>query len=61
MGGFYNDDTNLFATATCSSPASSISTLGMPIHMNLWLYDGNAPSDGKEVEVIIHNFKYTAG
>jgi hypothetical protein len=61
LGGFYNDDTNLFASATCSSPTSSISTLGMPIHMNLWLYDGNAPSDGKEVEVIIHNFKYTAG
>jgi len=61
LGGFYNDDTNLFASATCSSPANSISTAGMPIHMNLWLYDGNAPSDGKEVEVIIHNFTYTAG
>jgi hypothetical protein len=61
MGGFYNDDTNLFASATCSSPTSSISILGMPIHMNLWLYNGNAPSDGKEVEVIIHNFRYTAG
>lgn len=61
MGGFYNDDTNLFASATCSSPASSISTLGMPVHMNLWLYGGNAPSDAKEVEVIIHNFKFTAG
>jgi hypothetical protein len=61
MGGFYNDDTNLFATATCSSPTSSISTLSMPIHMNLWLYDGKAPSNGNEVEVIIHNFKYIAG
>jgi hypothetical protein len=61
LGGFYNDDTNLFASAACSSPANSISTLGMPIHMNLWLFDGNAPSDGKEVEVIIHNFTYTAG
>jgi len=61
LGGFYNYDTNLFASATCSSPASSISTLGMPIHMNLWLFDGHAPSDGKEVEVIIHSFTYTAG
>lgn len=60
MGGFYNDDTNLFETATCSAPASSISLLSMPIHMNLWLYDGNAPGNGNEVEVIIHNFKYTA-
>jgi hypothetical protein len=60
MGGFYNDDTNLFETATCTSPASSISTSAMPVHMNLWLYGGNAPSDGNEVEVIIHNFKFTA-
>jgi len=61
LGGFYNDDTNLFASATCRSPANSISTSGMPIHMNLWLFDGHAPSDGKEVEVIIHNFTFTAG
>jgi hypothetical protein len=60
LGGFYNDDTNLFASQTTPSTAS-ISTLAMPVHMNLWLYDGNAPSDGKEVEIIIHNFKYTAG
>ena len=61
LSGFYNDDTNLFASATCSSPTWSISTLGMPVHMNLWLFDGLAPSDSKEVEIIIHNFKYTAG
>jgi hypothetical protein len=60
MGGFYNDDTNLFETATCTSPTSSISTSAMPVHMNLWLYGGNAPSDGNEVEIIIHNFKFTA-
>jgi hypothetical protein len=61
MNGFYNDDTNLFASATCSSPTWSISTLGMPVHMNLWLYDGLVPSDGNEVEIIIHSFKFTAG
>jgi hypothetical protein len=60
LNGFYNDDTNLFATATCSSAAWSISTLNMPVHMNLWLFNGNAPSDGKEIEIVIHNFKYTA-
>jgi hypothetical protein len=61
LNGFYNDDTNLFASATCSSPAWSISTLSMPVHMNLWLFDGLAPSDSKEIEIIIHSFKYTAG
>jgi hypothetical protein len=60
LGGFYNDDTNLFASATCTTANTSISTLGMPVHMNLWLFDGNAPSDGKEVEIIIHSFTYTA-
>jgi hypothetical protein len=59
LHGFVNDNTNQFATATCSAPANSISTLTMPVHMNLWLYDGLAPSNGKEVEIIIHNFKYT--
>lgn len=61
MNGFYNDDTNLFASATCSAPASSISTLSIPVHMNLWLFDGLAPSNGNEVEIIIHSFKFTAG
>lgn len=60
MNGFTNDDTNLFASATCSSPTWSVSTLGMPVHMNLWLYSGLAPSDGNEVEIIIRNFKFTA-
>ena len=61
LNGFYNDDTNLFASAICTSPTWSISTLGMPVHMNLWLYDGLAPSDSKEVEIIIHRFTFTAG
>ncbi len=30
----------------------------MPLHMNLWLYQGVAPSDGREVEIVIRNFTY---
>lgn len=60
MHGHVNDNTNQFATATASNSATTnISTLSMPVHMNLWLFDGLAPSNGKEVEIIIHNFKYT--
>lgn len=59
MGGFYNDDTNLYATATCSGPSYSISTLSMPVYMNLWLFKGRAPSDGQDEEIVIHNFTYT--
>ncbi|MDE1191827.1 MAG: glycoside hydrolase family 16 protein [Arachidicoccus sp.] len=57
--GFQNGDTNQFQTATFTKPGTAISTLAMPIHMNLWLYDGLAPSDGNNVEVIIHSFTFT--
>lgn len=30
----------------------------MSTHMNLWLFRGSPPSDGKEVEVIIKSFRY---
>jgi hypothetical protein len=36
-----------------------ISQQPMPVHINLWLFKGLAPKDGREVEVIIHNFKFT--
>jgi hypothetical protein len=31
----------------------------MPVYMNLWLFQGQPPSDGKEVEVVIKSFSYT--
>jgi hypothetical protein len=31
----------------------------MPVHINLWLFQGRPPKDGQEVEVIIRGFKYT--
>ena len=31
----------------------------MPVHMNLWLFKGSAPSDGNEVEIIIKSFRYS--
>lgn len=45
-----------------TTPAGfNVSTLALPVHMNLWLFNGNAPSDAKEVEIIIHSFTFTAG
>jgi hypothetical protein len=38
--------------------ADHISTAPMPLHLNLWLFQGRAPTDGKEVEVIIKSFSY---
>lgn len=59
LGGFYDNDTNLYASKTWTSPPQSISTLSMPVMMNLWLFHGVAPSNGQNVEIIIHDFKFT--
>jgi hypothetical protein len=31
----------------------------LPVHINLWLFQGQAPFDGKEVEIVIQSFKFT--
>ena len=59
LKGFTNKDQNLLASAKCTSPPNSISTLQMPAYINLWLFRGLPPSNGKEVEIIIHKFTYT--
>jgi hypothetical protein len=58
--GFQSGDTNLFLTKTFNSPGTSISTKSMPVLLNLWCYNGLAPSNGQSVEIVIHNFKFTA-
>lgn len=35
-----------------------ISPQGVRVHINLWLYQGNAPSNGLPVEVVIKGFQY---
>jgi hypothetical protein len=58
LHGFQDGNKGLFETKTWSEP-TSISKLEMPVLMNLWLFD-NPPSDGKEVEIIVHEFKFIA-
>jgi len=36
-----------------------ISQQPMPVHINLWLFKGLSPMNSREVEVIIHDFKFT--
>lgn len=44
-----------------ATPAGyNVSTLSLPVHMNLWLFQGSAPSNNQEVEIIIHSFTFTA-
>ncbi len=40
-------------------PGPRVSQQPMPIHINLWMFKGTAPKNGQEVEVIIHQFKFT--
>jgi hypothetical protein len=58
LNGFTNANTNAFAAFTVNKPPFSVSKYNMPVFMNLWLFTGKAPSDGKDVEVIIHAFNY---
>jgi hypothetical protein len=40
-------------------PARLISPQPMPVHLNLWLFQGRPPKNGQEVEVVIRDFKHT--
>ncbi|WP_316785906.1 glycoside hydrolase family 16 protein [Pedobacter frigiditerrae] len=57
LHGFTNDNSNLFFSKTCTE--SFISPKPMPILLNLWLFQGNIPSDKNSVEIIIQRFSYT--
>jgi hypothetical protein len=59
LAGFQTGNTNQIVAATCTNPPNSISKLAMPVHMNLWLFQGHAPANKSQVELIIHNFKFT--
>ena len=41
-------------------PRRHIPQQPLPVHMNLWLFQGHAPVDGQEVEVVIRSFSFTA-
>jgi hypothetical protein len=55
--GHQNDNANLYASATSTNV---VSTLAMPVYMNLWLFQGKIPSDKKEVEIVVRDFKFMA-
>jgi hypothetical protein len=60
LGGFQPIGTTQNVVATWNyapaDPSVSIPQRAMPLHMNLWLYQGHAPSNRQPVEVIIHYF-----
>ena len=59
IGGHYNNDTHIIDSISCTNPPNSISTVAMPVYMNLWLYEGDAPVSGAGTEIVIESFKFT--
>lgn len=60
LNGHRND--NQFPIAKWSyAPAKAakhIPQKPLPVHLNLWLFEGHPPTDGQEVEIVIRSFTY---
>ncbi|HVV70165.1 MAG TPA: hypothetical protein VHI52_01485, partial [Verrucomicrobiae bacterium] len=41
-----------------SEATRHISQKPMPVHLNLWCFQGRPPSDGRGVELVIRQFKF---
>lgn len=46
-------------TFTSRQPQREIPQQSLPVHMNLWLVDGQPPTNGQPVEIVIRTFTYT--
>ncbi len=42
-----------------ANPLTRIPQAPVPLHLNLWLLNGDAPMDGKPVDIVIRNFRFT--
>lgn len=38
---------------------NSVPQQPLPVHINLWLFNGKPPTDDKEVEIVVSGFKFT--
>lgn len=62
MHGHQNDSTFQFVNWTTPSDiAHLIPSMELTVHINLWLFEGRPPSDGKPVEVVIKRFRHHWG
>jgi hypothetical protein len=54
-----DSDTNLLEAwqDRPDSPEHQVTQTKMPLHFNLWLFQGKPPTDGKPVEIIVHSFE----
>ncbi|ASZ12226.1 glycoside hydrolase family 16 protein [Chitinophaga pendula] len=56
--GHTENESNAFYAWTTRA-GFPVSTEALPVHLNLWLFQGQAPANGQEVELIVHSFTYT--
>ncbi len=53
------DDAAICRWVYAPEPSSSfIAARPMPVHINLWLFQGRPPKDGREVEMVISKFAF---
>jgi hypothetical protein len=61
LRGHRNGDRGLYHSWTFApaNPQARVPQAPLPVHLNLWLAKGHAPLDGREVEVVIRDFRFT--
>lgn len=60
LRGFQNGNVDEFAhwVFPPADPEKRISQAAMPILLNLWLFQGKPPQDGREVEIVVRQFSF---
>ena len=60
LHGHQDGNVNLMASWLFNPPDSvqRIPQSPLPVHMNFWLFQGRAPKNGQEVEIVIAEFKF---
>jgi hypothetical protein len=61
LQGWQTDNSNMIYQQTYSPSLYGmyVPQIAMPVHINLWLFNGKAPSNGKPVEVVIKKFSFS--
>jgi hypothetical protein len=63
LTGLTDNNTGQYANWTFA-PSDNVNLIpqnAIPLHMNLWLFQGQPPRDGAEEELVIAEFKWIAG
>jgi hypothetical protein len=60
LNGLGDDESGLFRTWMFAPPdyLVRVPQHAMPVHMNLWLLNGNAPTDQQDVDITIAEFRF---